>query len=176
MNNNMKNVNINFNDGSEDFRVINVNGDPKRSFKWNPKDVNFFDKFYALIMWLQTDFMKIAEDLSKTKISLDENGFLNSDGYETGSILRMGEDVANKIDYTFGVGVSKAAFQGMNPLTPTSTGTIFENLMAALVPVIEESFAETGMDPNVMGAKKQEYAAKTHVRKKQQNQNRKYKK
>ena len=178
MNNNKNNVNINFNDGSEDFRVININGDPKRSFRWNPKDVNFFDKFYMLVMWLQTDFTEMVGKLAETDIKLDDNGMLRSSGYEAGAIIKMGEEVANRIDSTFGVGTSKAAFQDMNPLTPTTSGTIFENLMTALAPVIEDSFKDSGMNVNEMNAKKQEYAAKTHVRKKyqSQNQNRKHNK
>lgn len=177
--NNNRNVNINFNDGTEDIRVININGDENRSFKWNPRDVNFFDKFYMLVMWMQTDFAKMAGDLAKTNIELDDNGLLKSDGYETGSIVKMGTDIAEKIDSTFGKGASEAAFQGLNPLTPTATGTIFENFVTALVPIIEDSFEDAGVDLNQMNTKKQEYAAKTHVRRKHQNQhqnqNRKHK-
>lgn len=125
-----KRLNINFDDG---FKEISINGDNDRIIRWNPGDFNLLDKLYALMDWFEND---LRSKIENSKIG-DGSG---QDDYEVGAITSLGEDVAAQIDSVFGAGTSKAAFQGANPISPTSSGTfLFENFMEAMIPLVEDS-------------------------------------
>jgi len=123
-------INLNFEDG---FKEVMINNDPTRVIRWNPNDANFVDRFLAFQEWVDNDFKKRLEGLGITK----EQSF---DNYDRGTITKLGEEMCQEIDSTFGRNISGPAFLGVNPISPMSNGSLlFINFIEALMPVIEKS-------------------------------------
>lgn len=125
--------NLNFEDG---FRQLTINNDPDRVIRWNPSDVNFVDRFLAFQDWVENDlYVKLGElKVSETKSFED---------YNKGDMTKLGNMLCSKLDDTFGVGVSKAAFAGVNPISPMINGNLlFINFIEALTPIIENSIKQ----------------------------------
>lgn len=130
--------NIVFDDG---FKELKINGDETRVVRWNPSDLNFVDRFLEFEEWLSGD------ELAKKVASLESSDFTqNSDknldinGYTKGETTDLGLYINKMIDKTFGAGFTDAAFNGAHPMTPTSSGFLFENFIEALYPIIVDSF------------------------------------
>lgn len=129
-------MNINFDDG---YREVSINGDSNRKIRFNPTDLNFYDKFMALYGWFQNKetedrFKQVSEELGE----LEKTKEVNLENFKFGSVTKLGEEVNEKIDYVFGEGVSKVVFGTINPLSPTTNGSfIAYNFIEAILPLIK---------------------------------------
>lgn len=91
---------------------IAVNGDPERVIVFNPTDVIFAERFYALIGEFEsklTEYQDRSKSLDVEDVK-DKNGIpLNSD--ERLALLHeVCEYIRERIDYLFGKGTSQKAF------------------------------------------------------------------
>lgn len=127
---NNKQINLSFDDG---FKELTINNDPNRVIKWNPSDVNFVDRFLAFQEWVEKEFKSKLEKLGIT----EDNSF---DNYDKGAITKLGDEMNEAINLTFGRDITGPAFLGANPISPVSNGSLlFMNFIEALTPVIESS-------------------------------------
>ena len=125
--------NLKYEDG---FQKVTVNEDFNRVISWNPNDANFVDRFLAFQSRVETDFKPKMQAL---KLGKDND----LSDYEVGTISELGKEMCDAIDETFLSPVSKAAFNGVNPLSPMSNGSyLFMNFMNALMPLIQKSIGD----------------------------------
>lgn len=114
---------------------IAINDDPGRIIEFNPKDIIFAEKYYALVGEFKTkqnDFISRAEKLEAVK-----------DKDEFGLPVNMGERIAltheicvwtkEKIDNLFGPGTSEKAFGNVLSLE------VFEQFFDGILPLIESA-------------------------------------
>lgn len=141
-------TNITLEDG---FLEISINADPERIIRWNPTDTSFLDRFYKFISFsetIQARMNAIREAMPDDDgVSYDDDGnaTVNPRVGDVGArIAALGQEVADELDKAFGTSVSKAAFMGANPLSPSAQNGefLFVNLITALEPIIKKSFDE----------------------------------
>lgn len=137
-----KTIALNFDDGIVN---IEVNGDPNRVFKFKSRDINQVDKFIGFKIWCEEDLLQILKDMSETSIILDDNGNLDLSKFKNGELTRLGEVISGKVDEIFGEGSAKALFDGMNPMSPTTDGTLLTTVLEQISPMLENIWAETGV-------------------------------
>lgn len=110
-------ISINQNDGIR----LAVNGDPDRIISFNPKDVNFTQKFYLLLDFLEKKQVEYAEEAK----SAEENTAVreviaNGEKIEIPSkienimalVSRICDELNEEIDKIFGIGTSQILFEG----------------------------------------------------------------
>lgn len=151
-----KNKILSYDDGSEEIFMF---GDPDRTIRWNPNDMNFIDRFLVFQAYAETLPEKIRAIKGLDKMELDDNGtpIGDIDEYEQGSFERLGAEFNAELDKAFGTPVSRAAFGILNPVSPVSNngGFVYENFLTALTPRIEASFKgfETAREKYTSGSK-----------------------
>ena len=115
--NTIPSININLNEGIR----LSINGDPNRVISFNPKDVNFTQKFYSLLDFLEE---KQKEYEEKSKIAEANNSIkkIEADGEtieipsKIKDIMQLISDICDElnaeIDKIFGEGTSWTLFEG----------------------------------------------------------------
>jgi len=129
----MNTGNINFDDG---LQTITLNGDENRKISWHPGDINFIDRFVNLTNYVEGEF--------KNKIlGLEISDETKIEDYNQGALSELGKELCKKIDECFLTPVSQAAFMGVNPASPTSSGGfLYMNFLEALLPLVENTIDE----------------------------------
>ena len=123
---------ISFDDGSIS---VEINDDPGRIIKWTPTDINFVDRLFEFLDWVQSDLQKEIE-----KAGIDKLNPKNFDDYERGSLIRLGEEFNSKLDMMFDEPASVAIFGKKNPMSPIKNGKLlFENFLDSLMPLMKDS-------------------------------------
>ncbi len=98
-----------------------VNGDPNRIISFNPKDVNFTQKFYSLLDFLENKQVEYAEeakivDANTTVREVEANGEkieIPSKIENTMALIsRICDELNEEIDKIFGKGTSQILFEG----------------------------------------------------------------
>ena len=132
-----ENMNISFEDG---WQEITVHSDPGRVIRWNAMDLDFVDRFFRFDRYVKTELRERIKAISDQIGDRSDNAL---DNYEEGAIQALGIEFNEKFDETFNTPVSQAAFQGVNPLSPTRNGRLlFDNFLDALGPIIDKSIKE----------------------------------
>lgn len=140
-------TNIILDDG---FIEISINSDPNRIIKWNPTDTSFVDRFYKFITFaesIKSRLVAVGEDLPSDAVTFSDDGEATVDpryGDAGAQITAIGQEVADELDKAFGTSVSKAAFMGANPLSPSYKNGqyLFVNFIATFEPIITKSFSD----------------------------------
>lgn len=121
-------MNLNINTGK--IRVT-VNDDPDRVIAFNPTDVGFAERFYALVSDIET---KQREFMGRAKV-LDEAG-----DERTGEQLHLLRDICtymrDQIDTVFGEGTSAVAFGDAMTLD------MFTQFFDGILPIVRQARAE----------------------------------
>ena len=137
--------NISFSDGMEE---IMINNDPERVIRWNPTDSNFntrFFKFQDYVKDLHNELMTLTKNIEAIASEESEDSEMaESKARDTmAQITQLGVELSEMLDMTFNAPVSKIAFRGANPLSPTRDGSfIFDNFLRAIAPIVTESVEE----------------------------------
>ena len=115
--NTIPSININLNEGIR----LSINGDPNRVITFNPKDVNFTQKFYSLLDFLEEkqkeyeEKSKIAEANNSIK-KIEANGETIEIPSKIKDIMQLISDICDElnaeIDKIFGEGTSLTLFEG----------------------------------------------------------------
>lgn len=160
-----------FDDGLID---VEFNGDPNRTFKFNPTNFDMFDNFYALISWIERDLEGVLEKIAQSSDSfarMGEDEGLEVEGYEHGYILSQSKLLKERFDEVFGPGCAKAAFGHLSPFTFVGGEFLFQKVISVLAPLVEESAKEMGIDTKSQSEKAAKYLEqkKAHL----QNKNKK---
>lgn len=130
-----KNIDITLHDYLE---TITINGDKNRVISWSPSDLSIIDKVEGLKIYLMNgELDREIEEIKKAHTHENEKGEME---YTPGAMDKIAEILENKVDETFGKGVSQKAFVGVHPLTPTPSGTFFSDFVNAIAPIIEDRF------------------------------------
>lgn len=112
---------LNFDLGLERFYI---NNDKERYLEFNPLDATLYSKFIDLQGFFDT-LKDVEADNEKDVMQF---------------IIEQDKALKERLDNIFGVGSCKRAFGDLNLFTPTLTGgTIFENFIEALMPIIEKN-------------------------------------
>lgn len=128
-------MNININTG--EIRLT-IDDDPTRVIKFNPNDIGFAQRFYALIGNFE---IKEKEYIEKA-IKIDENKELDSLGIpkNTEEFLKLTREICDyvkqQIDLIFGEGTSETVFGD------ASTIEMFESFFNGIVPFIQQARSE----------------------------------
>jgi len=110
-----------------------VNDDPTRVIEFNPEDVLFVERFYALVKTFQEKEIEFQNRIGELKAheEKDEYGI----PINTPETLQLAIDVCNflreQIDKVFGPGTSQAAF------ADTQSLDMFEQFFAGITPYIQ---------------------------------------
>lgn len=138
---------IGFNTG---FETIELNGDPNKILRFNPRDMSFPDRFIKAskaIDGLIDEFggLTASQSLSEAESLSDTSKAVFA------RMAEIGGDINRHIDSLFGIGVSAAICGSAHPLTVTFTtdgdgeevpdGTIISNFLEAITPYLKEKFA-----------------------------------
>ncbi len=124
--------NINIDDGKI---CLTVNNDESRVIEFKPGDIQFIDRFYALI----TEYEQKNEEYIRRGKELAENKELDATGIPTNfadclALLReICEYTKDKVDEVFGPGTSQAAFGDNNTIG------MFSQFFDGIVPYIHEA-------------------------------------
>ena len=113
---------------------IMINDDPNRVIIFNPKDVIFAEKFYAMIAEFrgkQNDFIARAEALDAVE-ETDEFGLPINTGERIQLVREVCEWTRAKIDDVFGEGTSQRAFGDAISIP------MFTQFFEGITPFIEE--------------------------------------
>lgn len=115
------------------IREIAINGDPARIIRFNPSDLNFVDRLYAMIADFranQAEWEQRAEALDAAA-EKDELGLPANMPEQLAFMHALIDDMHAKIDDIFGEGTSLAVFQGVKD--PDVIGQFF----AGILPFVE---------------------------------------
>ena len=122
--------NVRINTGT---KRIMINDDPSRVIEFNPEDVLFAERFYALIKVFDAEQVKYQArvDVIKANEALDEHG-IPMNTQETFELVKEACNfLRTKIDEVFGAGTSQAAFGDAQTLG------MFEQFFAGVIPLIQ---------------------------------------
>jgi hypothetical protein len=119
-------------------KKIRINEDPKRVVVFNPSDLLFGKKFYALLGDFDrknTEFQKRQTELEKSE-EVDKFGLPDNlpDSFDLAD--EMCDYLFEKIDDLFGKGTSKIVFEGHRDMV------MFPQFFDGIVPYIEEARTE----------------------------------
>jgi hypothetical protein len=91
---------------------LSINDDPKRVIEFNPYDVIFAEKFYALIADFEAKLAEYQERIAavETVDETDEHGLPLNAGERIAIHKEVCEYVRERIDHLFGEGTSQTAF------------------------------------------------------------------
>lgn len=109
-------------------KKIAINDDPERIITFNPTDIGFAERFYALIQDFegkQTEYQKRAVEIDGNQ-TLDENGLPTNMTERLEFVREVCEYMHAGIDKLFGAGTSQAAFEGA--LSLEMVGEFFEGI------------------------------------------------
>jgi hypothetical protein len=126
---------------------IAINDDPNRVIIFNPTDVAFAERFYALIGDLevkQVEYQERAEALD-LETEVDENGMPANTPAGMAFSREVCEHIHGKIDDLFGEGSSQIIFEGM--LSIDMIHQFFEGLLPFFQSVREERLAKYQRPP-----------------------------
>lgn len=141
--------NISFNDGLEE---IMINNDPERVIHWNPTDSHFSKRYFEFTDYVKGLYERLMvlsaeiEALSKNTTESESAEVNDEKGREAaGKIAELGAELSEMLDKTFNAPISKIAFRGANPLSPTRAGHfLFDNFLSAIAPIVSASVEEAG--------------------------------
>lgn len=104
---------------------IAINDDPARVIEFNPDDVGFVERFYALIDNVEAKENEIKEKLEEIRKDQTESpyGMPNSIRREVQLTAEMCRYMREQIDNVFGAGSSQTIFGDVN--VPTMFGEFF---------------------------------------------------
>lgn len=117
---------------------LRINDDPDRVITFNPFDLLFAEKFYALL----DEFEKKDEELQERMAELamdeakDKHGLPKNTPETIALMSETAEYIHEKIDDLFGEGTSEAAFQGQKNLE------MIVQFFEGIVPYINEARSE----------------------------------
>ncbi len=119
--------------------VLSINNDESKTISFNPKDVNFANRFYELIQ----DFKSKEGEMLERAKALDSQTDLDNDGIPVNlpDVFSFTEELDSyfkgQIDHIFGAGTSETCFGSINVMSADHKGRmIFENFLNALSPYI----------------------------------------
>ena len=114
---------------------IAINDDPARVIEFNPDDVGFVERFYALIDYVEAKENEIKEKLEEIRKdqTVSSYGMPNSIRREVQLTAEMCRYMREQIDNVFGEGSSQTIFGDAN--VPTMFGEFF----AAIGPCISSA-------------------------------------
>lgn len=128
----MDNLNINLG-----IKRITINGDPNRVIEFNPSDVAFAERFYALMGDLnakQAEYQKRAKQLESNSVTTD--GLPVNFAANLALMREVCTFMRSKIDDLFGPGTSQTVFEDNNTLN------MFEQFFTGITPFIQAARAE----------------------------------
>ena len=105
-----------------------VNDDPERIIEFNPQDIGFAERFYALLSEFDVKSREFYERAEKIDNNDVENGL--------GLMREMCEYMREKIDQVFGEGTSQKAFGNAMTLN------MFEQFFVGVTPYIQKARTE----------------------------------
>lgn len=109
--------NINFEEGYKEF---NINNDPNRVLRFNPRDINIIDRIEDAQAQLKAEIKELEKkDISDTEMVKQANILLK-----------------NLTDGIFYEGSYEIVFNGQNPLTLINGKTIYERFFESIVNVM----------------------------------------
>jgi hypothetical protein len=117
---------------------IAINDDPERVIQFNPTDVVFAEKFYALVRDLelkQADFAARAQQIDDVK-DIDANGLPVNLGQRVAFMRETCEYMHEQIDGLFGAGTSFKAFEGVMDIE------LITQLFEGLTPFVQKARSE----------------------------------
>ena len=120
------------------IKRIAINNDPDRIISFNPKDINFAERFFKLVDELETKWEKYqiryAEILEDT--SEDKNNLPNNMQDQIELVKTFCNEMIELIDNVFGEGTSSTVFQGqLNP-------EMFVQFIEGITPFIQSTRSE----------------------------------
>ena len=116
-----------------------INGDPARVIAFNPADVVFAEKFYALMTEFQAkqiEYERRAKELDEGAQTLDANGLPANMGDGLAFLREVCDYMCQRIDGLFGAGASQAAFGDAMTLD------MFAQFFAGITPFFESAREE----------------------------------
>ena len=123
-----------------------INGDPSQIVAFNPRDVLFAEKMYALIQDLQDEQKKLKEKQVQLESVTERD--VHGLPLNAVAILQMQKDVdgyiRSKIDNIFGAGTSQKAFGDVSCTVPISDSVpcAAEQFLAGVTPFIQSARKE----------------------------------
>ena len=114
---------------------IAINDDPSRVIEFNPNDLLFAEKFYALVGEFgqkQKEYQKRSAEIEANK-EVDENGVPANTGDGLALMREVCTYMRGKIDYLFGEGTSEKAFGD------TMSLYVFEQFFTGVTPFIQSA-------------------------------------
>ena len=130
---------------------IAINDDPGRVIAFNPTDVVFAEKFYALIGEFEIklkEYQRMSDALESDKAT-DSNDLPVNMTARISLLREVCEYIRGRIDYLFGVGTSQIAFGDVMAME------VFEQFFAGITPYFQRA----------RSAKVEQYSSKTYVKK-----------
>jgi len=111
-----------------------INDDKERVISFNPKDINFVERFYRLVGHLETKVqeyeLKYADLVRESDVT---TGIANNMPELIDLVLEVCKDLRGEIDLVFGEGTSQIAFgDTMNP-------DMFSQLIDGLIPYVQDT-------------------------------------
>ena len=117
---------------------ITINDDPDRVLEFNPSDVLFAEKFYALLAEFETQMENYRTQIAAAEAvtATDEKGLPINAAARIALVRETCEYVRSKIDFLFGEGTSEMVFGDVLNLD------VFTQFFAGIIPFIQEARSE----------------------------------
>ena len=114
---------------------ILINDDPKRVLKFNPLDILFAEKFYALLGDFHEKDKEFRQRMLELENSEDKDEFgLPANLPDSFSLMHeMSQYMHEQIDELFGVGTSEMVFEGVDNLE------MIQQFFEGLIPFIQKA-------------------------------------
>jgi hypothetical protein len=115
---------------------IAINDDPTRVIEFNPSDVLFAERFYALMQEFeakQVEYERRSQELDARKDEKDDHGLPANLGDGLAFLREVCEFMRAKIDGLFGAGTSQKAFGDALELE------VFEQFFSGITPFIQRA-------------------------------------
>lgn len=111
-----------------------INDDPSRVVAFNPTDISFAERFYALLGEFEVKEKEYREKAASLQqdTAVDEMGIPKNFGASLSLLRETSDFLREKIDTVFGAGTSQAAFGNANTLD------MFEQFFVGITPFVQK--------------------------------------